>query len=132
MTHIEPPFGPRSRRTSVGVRVGDGEKAVTIGGDAPVRHPVDDEHRHGRCHLGYRDSGQGSGASRFRTGAHHGQHAVEAAAAVPHVREQLDRMGVTVPLVGDFHYNGHLLLRDYPACAEALSKSTASTRATSG
>ncbi len=46
----------------------------------------------------------------------------EAAAAVPHVREQLDRMGVTVPLVGDFHYNGHLLLRDYPACAEALSK----------
>jgi (E)-4-hydroxy-3-methylbut-2-enyl-diphosphate synthase len=38
------------------------------------------------------------------------------------VRDQLDRMGVSVPLVGDFHYNGHLLLRDYPACAEALSK----------
>jgi (E)-4-hydroxy-3-methylbut-2-enyl-diphosphate synthase len=46
----------------------------------------------------------------------------EAAAAVPAVREQLDRMGVSVPLVGDFHYNGHLLLRDYPACAESLSK----------
>ncbi|MCK3838828.1 MULTISPECIES: flavodoxin-dependent (E)-4-hydroxy-3-methylbut-2-enyl-diphosphate synthase [Pseudomonas] len=46
----------------------------------------------------------------------------EAAAAVPVIREQLDRMGVLVPLVGDFHYNGHTLLRDYPACAEALSK----------
>ncbi len=46
----------------------------------------------------------------------------EAAAAVPSVREQLDRMGVDVPLVGDFHYNGHKLLQDYPACAEALSK----------
>ncbi len=46
----------------------------------------------------------------------------EAAAAVPHIREQLDRMGIDVPLVGDFHYNGHRLLTDYPACAEALSK----------
>ncbi len=46
----------------------------------------------------------------------------EAAAAVPHIREQLDRMGIDVPLVGDFHYNGHRLLTDYPACAETLSK----------
>jgi (E)-4-hydroxy-3-methylbut-2-enyl-diphosphate synthase len=46
----------------------------------------------------------------------------EAAEAVPYVREQLDRMGIDVPLVGDFHYNGHRLLADYPACAEALSK----------
>ena len=46
----------------------------------------------------------------------------EAAAAVPYVREQLDRMGIDVPLVGDFHYNGHRLLTDYPAMAEALSK----------
>ncbi|GAA4418007.1 flavodoxin-dependent (E)-4-hydroxy-3-methylbut-2-enyl-diphosphate synthase [Acidovorax lacteus] len=46
----------------------------------------------------------------------------EAAAAVPHIREQLDRMGEVVPLVGDFHYNGHRLLTDHPACAEALSK----------
>ncbi len=46
----------------------------------------------------------------------------EAAAAVPHVRDQLDRMGIDVPLIGDFHYNGHRLLTDYPACAEALSK----------
>jgi (E)-4-hydroxy-3-methylbut-2-enyl-diphosphate synthase len=46
----------------------------------------------------------------------------EAAEAVPYVREQLDRMGIDVPLIGDFHYNGHRLLTDYPACAEALSK----------
>jgi (E)-4-hydroxy-3-methylbut-2-enyl-diphosphate synthase len=46
----------------------------------------------------------------------------EAAAAVPHIRDQLDRMGIDVPLVGDFHYNGHRLLTEYPACAEALSK----------
>ena len=46
----------------------------------------------------------------------------EAAAQVPYIREQLDRMGIDVPLIGDFHYNGHRLLTDYPACAEALSK----------
>ena len=46
----------------------------------------------------------------------------EAAAAVPAIREQLDRMGVDVPLVGDFHYNGHTLLNDFPDCARALSK----------
>ena len=46
----------------------------------------------------------------------------EAAQAVPHIREQLDRMGIDVPLVGDFHYNGHRLLTEFPACAEALSK----------
>lgn len=46
----------------------------------------------------------------------------EAAQAVPHIREQLDRMGIKVPLIGDFHYNGHKLLSDHPACAEALSK----------
>jgi (E)-4-hydroxy-3-methylbut-2-enyl-diphosphate synthase len=46
----------------------------------------------------------------------------EAAAAVPHIRDRLDRMGLEVPLIGDFHYIGHTLLRDHPACAEALSK----------
>lgn len=46
----------------------------------------------------------------------------EAALAVPYIREQLDRMGVHVPLIGDFHFNGHILLTDYPACAKALSK----------
>jgi (E)-4-hydroxy-3-methylbut-2-enyl-diphosphate synthase len=46
----------------------------------------------------------------------------EAAAAVPHIRERLEAMGVNVPLVGDFHFNGHRLLSQHPACAEALAK----------
>ena len=46
----------------------------------------------------------------------------EAAAAVPHISERLGQMGVAVPLVGDFHYIGHKLLADHPACAEALDK----------
>lgn len=46
----------------------------------------------------------------------------EAATAVPYIREQLDRMGIDVPLIGDFHYNGHTLLTNYPDCAKALSK----------
>jgi (E)-4-hydroxy-3-methylbut-2-enyl-diphosphate synthase len=46
----------------------------------------------------------------------------EAAAAVPHIKERLQKLGVAVPLVGDFHYIGHTLLADHPACAEALDK----------
>src|SRR6266481_2286239 len=46
----------------------------------------------------------------------------DAAAAVPHIKERLLRMGVTAPIVGDFHYIGHKLLADHPACAEALDK----------
>jgi (E)-4-hydroxy-3-methylbut-2-enyl-diphosphate synthase len=46
----------------------------------------------------------------------------EAAKAVPYIREQLDRMGIDVPLIGDFHFNGHRLLSDFPDCAQALSK----------
>jgi len=46
----------------------------------------------------------------------------DAARAVPFIRDRLDQMGVSVPLVGDFHYNGHTLLNDHPACAEALAK----------
>ncbi|HEX4549620.1 flavodoxin-dependent (E)-4-hydroxy-3-methylbut-2-enyl-diphosphate synthase, partial [Pseudomonas sp.] len=46
----------------------------------------------------------------------------EAAAAVPHIVEQLDKLGVHVPIIGDFHYNGHILLKKYPACAVSLAK----------
>src|SRR5499427_9403023 len=46
----------------------------------------------------------------------------EAAAAVPHIRDRLAKMNVRVPLIGDFHYIGHKLLADHPACAEALDK----------
>jgi (E)-4-hydroxy-3-methylbut-2-enyl-diphosphate synthase len=93
---------------------------VTIGGDAPVRVQS----------MTNTDTADAIGtAIQVKELAQAGSELVritvntpEAAAAVPAVREQLDRMGVTVPLVGDFHYNGHTLLRDYPACAEALSK----------
>jgi (E)-4-hydroxy-3-methylbut-2-enyl-diphosphate synthase len=57
-----------------------------------------------------------------RAGAHHRQHARGRAAAVPYIREQLDRMGIDVPLIGDFHYNGHRLLTDFPGLRQALSK----------
>src|SRR5580765_5470948 len=46
----------------------------------------------------------------------------EAAAAVPHIVEKLDARGIRVPIIGDFHYNGHILLKKYPACAKALAK----------
>ena len=46
----------------------------------------------------------------------------EAASAVPHIVEQLDNRGIDVPIIGDFHYNGHILLKKYPACARALAK----------
>ncbi len=46
----------------------------------------------------------------------------EAAAAVPKIRERLERLGIDAPLIGDFHYIGHKLLADHPACAEALAK----------
>src|ERR1700748_3322392 len=46
----------------------------------------------------------------------------ESAAAVPHIRERLDPAGINPPLVGDFHFNGHKLLKTHPACAEALAK----------
>src|SRR5579885_2396391 len=46
----------------------------------------------------------------------------EAAAAVPHIVEQLDKQGVRVPIIGDFHYNGHVLLTKYPECAKTLDK----------
>jgi (E)-4-hydroxy-3-methylbut-2-enyl-diphosphate synthase len=46
----------------------------------------------------------------------------EAASALPHIVEQLDRRGIDVPIIGDFHYNGHILLKKYPACARSLAK----------
>ena len=46
----------------------------------------------------------------------------ESAAAIPRIREKLEMMGISVPLIGDFHYNGHQLLAGEPACAEALAK----------
>jgi (E)-4-hydroxy-3-methylbut-2-enyl-diphosphate synthase len=107
------------RRTRQGV-VRWGSHAVTIGGDAPVRVQS----------MTNTDTADAiATAIQVKELAQAGSELVritvnndEAAAAVPHIREQLDRMGIAVPLIGDFHYNGHRLLTDHPACAEALSK----------
>ncbi|MCP3017860.1 flavodoxin-dependent (E)-4-hydroxy-3-methylbut-2-enyl-diphosphate synthase [Cupriavidus basilensis] len=112
--------GPLPRRKTRQARVVWGDNVVTIGGDAPVRVQS----------MTNTDTVDAIGtAIQVKELARAGSEIVritvntpEAAAAVPALREQLDRMGVNVPLVGDFHYNGHTLLRDYPDCAQALSK----------
>lgn len=114
------PSGPLLRRESRGVLVQHGERKVWVGGNAPVVVQS----------MTNTDTADAIGtAIQVKELARAGSEIVRitvdtpaAAAAVPAIREQLDRMGVDVPLVGDFHYNGHLLLRDYPDCAQALSK----------
>ncbi len=108
---------PRHSRQA---RVVWGERVVTVGGDAPVRVQsmtnTDTEDVIGTAIQVKALAIAGSEMVRLTVNT------PEAAAAVPHIRDQLDRMGVDVPLVGDFHYNGHRLLTDVPACAQALSK----------
>jgi (E)-4-hydroxy-3-methylbut-2-enyl-diphosphate synthase len=82
---------------------------------------VDDQHRHGGRHR-HRHPGEGTGAGRVSELVRITVNTPEAAEAVPHIREQLDRMGIDVPLVGDFHYNGHRLLTEFPGHGQALSK----------
>ena len=112
--------GPSPRHRTVGVTVGQGEGAVTVGGGAPIvvqsmtNTDTADE-----------DATVAQVAQLARAGSELVRITVdrdEAAAAVPRIRERLDRIGVHVPLVGDFHYIGHKLLSDHPACAEALAK----------
>jgi len=97
-----------------------GSRLVTIGGDAPVRIQsmtnTDTQDAIGTAIQVKELAVAGSELVRITVNT------PEAAAQVPYIREQLDRMGIDVPLIGDFHYNGHRLLTDYPACAEALSK----------
>jgi (E)-4-hydroxy-3-methylbut-2-enyl-diphosphate synthase len=110
---------PKARRSRQ-ARVVWGGRVVTVGGDAPVRVQS----------MTNTDSVDAIGtAIQVKELALAGSEMVrltvntpEAAQAVPYVREQLDRMGIDVPLIGDFHYNGHRLLSDFPACAQALSK----------
>jgi len=114
------PSGPLARRVSRKVAVSHGNRTVWVGGDAPVVVQS----------MTNTDTADAIGtAIQIKELARAGSEIVRltvdtpaAAAAVPAIREQLDRMEVDVPLVGDFHYNGHLLLRDYPDCAQALSK----------
>ena len=107
-------------RRSRQARVAWGSRVVTIGGDAPVRVQsmtnTDTVDAVATAIQVKELAVAGSELVRITVNT------PEAAQAVPYVREQLDRMGIDVPLVGDFHYNGHRLLTEYPACAEALSK----------
>ncbi len=118
-THPVALAGALARRTRQ-ARVVWGGRVVTVGGDAPVRiqsmtntDTVDAI----ATAIQVKELAQ-AGSEMVRITVN----TPEAAQAVPYVREQLDRMGVDVPLVGDFHYNGHRLLTEFPACAQALSK----------
>ena len=115
---IEVAFPKKCR--SLQAQVAWGSRIVTVGGDAPVRIQsmtnTDTVDVIGTAIQVKELALAGSELVRITVNT------PEAAQAVPHVREQLDRMGIDVPLVGDFHYNGHRLLTDYPDCAQALSK----------
>ena len=107
-------------RRSRQARVAWGDHVVTVGGDAPVRVQsmtnTDTVDAVGTAIQVKELALAGSELVRITVNT------PEAAMAVPYIREQLDRMGVNVPLVGDFHYNGHRLLTDHPDMAAALSK----------
>ncbi len=111
---------PLPRHRSVGVRVGTGKGAVTVGSDAPI--VVQSMTNTDTADVA---STVAQVAALARAGSEMVRITVdrdEAARAVPHIKDRLDQMGVHVPLVGDFHYIGHKLLADHPACAEALAK----------
>ena len=114
------PFSQPARHKSLQAQVRWGSHVVTVGGDAPVRVQS----------MTNTDTGDVIGtAIQVKELALAGSEMVritvdtpESAKAVPYNREQLDKMGVNVPLIGDFHYNGHRLLTEFPDCAQALSK----------
>lgn len=108
------------RRVSNSVTISHGNRHVVVGGNAPIVIQS----------MTNTDTVDAVGtAIQIKELARAGSELVrltvntpEAAAAVAFIREQLDKMDVDVPLVGDFHYNGHTLLKQYPDCAQALSK----------
>ena len=114
------PVGAASRRQTRQVLVRWGDKVVPVGGDAPVvvqsMTNTSTEEAIATAIQVKELAMAGSELVRITVNT------PEAAREVPAIREQLDRMGVDVPLVGDFHFNGHKLLTDYPECAQALSK----------
>jgi (E)-4-hydroxy-3-methylbut-2-enyl-diphosphate synthase len=122
MSSVNSPIasGSLARRKSHSVTVRYGEREVVVGGGSPVivqsMTNTDTADVIGTAIQIKNLAGAGSELVRITVNN------PEAAAAVPAIREQLDRMDVGVPLVGDFHYNGHTLLNDYPDCAKALSK----------
>jgi len=109
-------YGPAPRHQTVPVNVG----GVTVGGGAPI--VVQSMTNTDTADV---QSTVNQVAELARAGSEVVRITVDrddAAAAVPHIRDGLALRGVSVPLVGDFHYNGHKLLADHPACAEALAK----------
>jgi (E)-4-hydroxy-3-methylbut-2-enyl-diphosphate synthase len=120
LTQIPVPLPvPAPRRSLQGV-VSWGDHRVTVGGSAPVRVQSmtnTDTADAVATAIQVKELAQ-AGSELVRITVNND----EAAKAVPYIREQLDRMGIHVPLIGDFHYNGHRLLTDHPACATALSK----------
>lgn len=112
--------GAQNRRASRRVLIQNGERKVWVGGDAPVviqsMTNTDTADVIGTAIQVKELARAGSELVRITVNN------AESAAAVPLIREQLDRMEIDVPLVGDFHYNGHTLLRDFPECARALAK----------
>jgi len=108
------PFQPR--RQSIAVKIG----SVTVGGDHPVvvqsMTNTDTADEVATAIQVVELAKAGSELVRITVNT------AEAAAAVPRIRDRLDSMGLDVPLVGDFHFNGHRLLKEHPACAEALAK----------
>src|ERR1700677_4240377 len=108
--------GPAARHRTVAVKVGN----VTVGGGAPVvvqsMTNTDTADVEGTVKQVAALARAGSELVRITVDRD------EAAAAVPHIKERLLKMNVDVPIVGDFHYIGHKLLADHPACAEALDK----------
>ena len=107
-------------RNGLQARVAWGSNIVTVGGGAPVRIQsmtnTDTVDAVGTAIQVKELALAGSEMVRITVNT------PEAAQAVPYIREQLDRMGIAVPLIGDFHFNGHRLLTDFPDCAQALSK----------
>ncbi len=114
------PIGQTERHHTRGARVSWGNKEVQIGGGAPVvvqSMTNTDTADAIATAIQVKELAQ-AGSEMVRITVN----TPEAAREVPAIREQLDRMGVSVPLVGDFHYNGHKLLTQFPECAQALSK----------
>lgn len=111
-----PPFGPAPRRATRQVRIGN----VAVGGDAPV--VVQSMTNTDTADVA---STVKQVAELWRAGSELVRVTVnnpESAAAVPRIVEKLAMMGIEVPIIGDFHYNGHQLLANEPACAQALAK----------
>ena len=105
------------RRPTVSVDVG----GVLVGLGPPGRRPVDDQHRHRRRRRD-RDPGRPPGPRRLAARPGDGQHRRGGGRAVPEMVRKVRGLGVDVPIIGDFHYNGHKLLVDYPEMAAALAK----------